>query len=238
MIMPSHASLRVCLLATLALGCGNSATELEIRAYGEYVEQGIPAEVFADGWTVEFSRFELTLQTISIAGEMLPDPEPLELTSPSEGQGHLVDSIEVEPGSYDDAAFAVELMQIEGTASKDGQSKSFAWTFPLIVYYVECDTTTEVPAGEVGQLQITVHAENLFHDSLVAEQPAVRFDELAAADSNGDDVITMQELGAAGLGSYDPSDIPDVDTLAAFLGITVTTMIRVDGDARCIPTTA
>jgi hypothetical protein len=237
MLMRSHTPFGVYLLVTFALGCGDSATELEIRAYGEYVEAGIPAEVFADGWTVEFSRFELTLQTISIAGEMRPDPEPVELTSPSDGQGQLVDIFELAPGTYTDAAFAVELMQIEGSASKDGISKSFAWTFPLIVYYVECETSTEVPEGEVGQLQITVHAENLFHDSLVAEQPAVRFDALAAADTDGDDVITMQELSAAGLGSYE-NENPDVLDLAAYLQIAATTMIRVDGDARCTPTTA
>jgi hypothetical protein len=237
MTIRSHTPFGVCLLVTFALGCGDSTTALELRAYGEYVEEGIPADVFVDGWTVEFSRFELSLQTISIDAEMLPDPEPLELTSPSGGQGQLVDSVEVEPGIYDGAAFAIERMQIEGSASKDGISKSFAWSFPLIVYYVECETSTEVPEGEVGQLQITVHAENLFHDSLVAEQPAVRFDALAAADTDGDDVITMQELSAAGLGSYE-NENPDVLDLAAYLQIAATTMIRVDGDARCTPTTA
>ena len=45
---------------------------------------------------------------------------------------------------------------------------AIAWTFPLIVYYVDCETTTEVPKGDVGQLQITVHAENLFYDDLAA----------------------------------------------------------------------
>jgi hypothetical protein len=221
------------LASSLAIGCADEATEIEVRAWGEHVEGGIAAEAFSDGWAVEFSRFEVTLRSISIAGQELADPEPLELSQPSGGQGQLVGRVAVPAGDYDDGAFAIERMEVEGSASKDGVSKSFAWSFPLIVYYSACETSTTVPAGGVGTFQISVHPDHLFHDSLVAEQPAVRFDALAAADSDGDDVITMQELSAAGLGDYDASDIPDVENLAAFVGILATTTIHVDGEQHC-----
>lgn len=225
------------LLATSIACADEGAGELEVRAWGEdFIEVGIPSEGFSDGWTVEFSRFEVTLGSISIAGQELADPEPIDLSQPSGGRGQLLGSVAVPAGEYDDAAFELGGLQVEGVASKDGTSKSFAWSFPLIVYYSECETSTTVRAGEVGEFQITVHADHLFHDSLVADEPALRFDALAAADSDSDGVITMQELSAADLGSYDPGNV-DVDNLAGFLELLATTTMHANGEAHCVGAT-
>lgn len=235
----THPALRALfVLPLLTLACADQGEgEIEVRAWGEdFIEIGIPAAQFSDGWAVEFSRFEVTLRSLTIAGQALADPQPIDLAQPSNGEGQLVGRTPAAPGSYDDAAFAVELMQVEGTASKGEVSKSFAWTFPLIVYYSECETTTEVAAGELAQLQITAHADHLFYDSLVAEQPALRFEALAAADADGDDVITLVELAAADLGAYDPGNI-DVDNLAQFLEVLTTTIMHVDGEAHCVGAT-
>ena len=226
------------MLVTLALGCGSDEGELEVRAWGQdFIEVGIPADALSDGWAIEFSRFEVSFASITIAGQSIADPEPIDLAQPSDGAGQLLGRVTVAAGSYDDAAFEVGRMQVEGSASKDGVSKSFAWTFPLIVFYSECETSTEVPGGGTGELQITVHADHLFHDSLIAEQPALRFDALAAADGDGDDVITMQELAAAELGAYDPGNV-EVESLAGFLEILATTTIHADGEAHCVGATA
>lgn len=238
MIAMSRIPTLLVIIPLLAVACADEGEgELEVRAWGEdFIEVGIPAEDFSDGWAVEFSRFEITLGSISIAGQELADPEPIDLSQPSDGRGQSLGRTVVPAGEYDDAAFELGGMQVEGIASKDGVSKSFAWSFPLIVYYSECETSTTVRAGEVGEFQITVHADHLFHDSLVAEEPALRFDALAAADSDDDGVITMQELSAADLGSYDPGNL-EVENLAGFLELLATTTMHANGEAHCVGAT-
>ena len=67
-------------LLTLALGAGCGSDDAagsgnaRFTVYGEeFVEQGIPSDVFEDGWSVEFSRFSIVIGEVyvrdSTAGE-------------------------------------------------------------------------------------------------------------------------------------------------------------------------
>lgn len=214
-------------------GCSAGEGEIEVRAWGEdFIEAGIPAAEFADGWAVEFDRFEVSLTEVSIAGAAIPDPEPLDLAEASEGVGQLVGRATAGAGDYEDLGFTLARVEVEGRASKDGVEKSFAWTFTAPTAYTDCETLTEVPREGVGEVQITVHADHLFYDSLVAEEPALRFEAFAAADSDDDGVISEAELAAAELGAYDPGNL-EIDDLWAFLSAQAQTMGHVDGEGHC-----
>lgn len=216
----------------LACACASEG-EVEVRVWGEeFIEEGIPAEAMTDGWAIEFQRFEVELRDVSIAGVTLDDPEPLDISEPSDGRGQLVGHAHVEAGDYEDAGFTIASVQIEGMAQKDGVQKSFAWTFDTPVDYGDCETSTEVPRDGVGELQITVHADHLFYDSLVSEEPTLRFDPIAAADADGDGQVTMDELAITDIGAYDPGNLP-IDDLWSFLAAQAQTMGHVDGEGHC-----
>lgn len=222
------------LLTTSACAAGEGM--IEVRSWGEsFIEDGIPADEMADGWAISFDRFEVELRDISIAGATLDDPDPIDLSRPSDGEGQLLGTVDVAEGDYGDLSFTLARVTIEGSASKSGETKTFMWEFGTPVSYSECETLTQVPADGVGEVEITVHADHLFYDSLVAEEPALRFDAIAAADSDADGMITQEELAATDLGAYDPGNL-SIDDLWSFLAAQAATMGHVDGEGHCVGT--
>ena len=220
------------LLVTLCCACAGEG-EVEVRAWGEdFIEVGIPADAADDGWAITFDRFEVSLRDVSIAGASLEDPEPIDLTEPSEGRGQLVGRASVPAGDYEDAEFTIVSILVNGTAEKDGMQKTFAWTFDIETEFHACETTIEVPRDGVGELQITVHADHLFYDSLVSEEPALRFDPIAVADADNDGEVTMDELAATDIGAYDPGNLA-IDDLWSFLTAQAQTTGHVDGEGHC-----
>jgi hypothetical protein len=223
------------LLVALLTSCAAGEGEVEVRAWGEdFIEVGIPADAMADGWAIEFSRFEVELTDVSVAATEIPDPDPIELTTASADQGHLVGRASGPTGDHDDAAFTITRVVVEGTATQaDPQlTKSFAWTFEMPTRYVGCEVMTTVPRDAVGTFQITVHADHLFYDSLVSEEPALRFAALAAADLDDDGTITQTELETADIGAYDPGNMP-ISDLWSFLLAQVQTLGHANGEAHC-----
>jgi hypothetical protein len=227
----TQAGLLIALLASCTAGEG----EVEVRAWGEdFIEVGIPANAMADGWAVEFSRFEVELADVFIAAVEIPDPDPIELTEASADQGHLVGRASGPAGDHEDAAFTISRVVVEGTATNaDLQlEKTFTWTFEVPTRYVGCEVITKVPRDGVGTFQITVHADHLFYDSLVSENPALRFTALAAADLDDDGTITQTELEAADIGAYDPGNM-QIQDLWSFLVAHVQTLGHANGEAHC-----
>jgi hypothetical protein len=201
--------------------------------WGEaFIEEGIPAAELTDGWEIGFDRFEVELRDVSVAGVSFEDPDSVDLTEPSEGRGQRIGRATAPAGEHDDAAFTLVSIVVEGSAARAGVTKTFAWTFDTAVAYSNCETQTEVPRDGIGELQITVHADHLFYDSLVAEQPALGFDAIAAADTDNDGEVTMAELTAADIGAYDPGNLA-IDDLGSFLAAQAQTMGHVDGEAHC-----
>ena len=207
--------------------------EVELRAWGEtFIEEGIPADQTDDGWAISFDRYEVTLRDVSIAGASLDDPDPIDLTRPSMGAGQLVGSAMVTAGDYDDARFTVAAVLVEGQAERDGVSKRFSWSFDQPVAYRDCETTTSVPADGLGTLQITIHADHLFYDSLVSEEPLLGFDAIAAADLDADGEITAAELSMVDIGAFDPGNLP-IDDMWSFVSALAATMGHVDAEGHC-----
>ncbi|HEY0136004.1 MAG TPA: hypothetical protein VGB85_18085, partial [Nannocystis sp.] len=103
------------LLCTLLLAaCDTDMTVIDVRVYGEeFIESGIPAEVFADGWAVDFDKFLVTVGEVKVTGPgasevTKPEFQVFDLTQPSDGVGYSVVAGTVrEDGRYDDTQFVI-----------------------------------------------------------------------------------------------------------------------------------
>jgi len=225
------------LTLALATGCGSDNEEagtITVSAYGEeFIEEGIPASAMDDGWSVDFSRFEVTIDDVSIAGEELTDLDPVDLTEDSDGQGQELGTVPARAGTHSDAAFVIRRVELTGKAEKDGETKSFSWTFKDATDYHACENETEVSAGANGSFQITVHADHYFLDSLVAANPKLLFQPLADADTDDDGEITQDELAKADIGAYDPGNDDEIDNLWSWLSALTKTLGHVDGEGHC-----
>lgn len=224
---------RALVLAVLA-ACGDGGGEgtVSVQAYGEsFIEDGIPAGDMSDGWAVRFERFEVEIHDVLLGGETVAGPLRVDLAS---GQGPQEIARRVVPsGDHTGSGFTLSRIEIVGTASRDAEEKSFSWTIDEPTTYADCETTTSVEDGGEATFQITVHADHLFFDSLVAEDPAMRFQSLAEADADGDGAITEAELAAADIGDYDPGSEGGIDDLRAWLLAQSRTLGHVDGEGHC-----
>jgi hypothetical protein len=161
-LRPAALSLSV-VVATLS-GCASG--DLDITIYGEdFIEAGIPAEVFADGGAVTFDRFLVNVSQLAVkggdgveggafAGPVVFDVTqagPTAVTSLSGLEARRYEDISavVAPAAAATAGNAsaddVALMNdnghsvfVSGTASFDGEDFTFAWGFDTDTAYVDC----------------------------------------------------------------------------------------------------
>lgn len=216
--------------------CGDEAGEgdVTVTVYGEdFIEQGIPAEEMADGWSVTFDRFVVKVDEVIVGGVEMPAADPIDISTATGGAGHPIASAAVSAGQHTDSSFAITRVELSGSASKDGTTKTFDWAFDQETHYSACETSTEVIDGGRATFQITVHADHFFYDSLVAEEPQVVFQALADADTDGNGAITRAELEVADIGSYDPGSAGDVNDLWGWLIAQSQTLGHVDGEGHC-----
>ncbi len=95
-------------------------------------------------------------------------------------------------------------LYVAGTARKGDTTLRFAWPFRGRARYRECQNTVDgvvkrgLTLSQNGDVtvDVTLHAEALFVDSVTAANPALRFDAIASADAlgNGDGEVTLDEL--------------------------------------------
>jgi hypothetical protein len=138
-------------------------------------------------------------------------------------------------------------LYVEATAEKGDVSKRFSWGFALGTKYAECHSEQDgrdeygVVVTNNGDLevQLTTHGDHLYYDRLQASpDPAVptslRFDALAAADTNEDGEITLEELDRAPLDvlHYDPSGLR-ATTHGAFVTQLARTVGHFRGEGEC-----
>jgi hypothetical protein len=264
----SHRASIFFLLAALTLtACGGDDVEdgtLEIRIYGEeFAEDGIPADVFGDGWEM---RFDKVLISVGEAHAATADDDPalsaaayqvFDLAQASDGEGYLVASGEVPGGAYDVVGFRVaadgdavagnaeaddvELMidgelalYVEGNATKDDVTKSFAWGFTGATRYDACEGTAEID-GTSAATVLTIHMDHLFYDDLFSEEPNVAFDLVAAADTDDDDEVTADELAALDISTEERYQVGStgIDNLFDFIAYQTGTVGHIDGEGHC-----
>lgn len=221
------------LLALLG-GCASASGTVNVIAYGEeFIEEGIPADQVAGGWAIEFSRFAVTFSEITLGGTVLDGSVTVDLSEASNGEGQALGALELSTGDYSDSSFVIERVEVDGSASQGAEEKTFSWVFDTAARYDACEATTEVTAEEAATFQITVHADHLFYDSLVADEPQLRFQALADADVDANGEVTQEELEDADIGGYDPGSAGDIDDLWAFLSAQTITLGHVDGEGHC-----
>ena len=208
--------------------------DVTVTVYGEdFIELGIPADEMADGWSVSFDRFVVNVDDVVVGGVTIPSPDPIDISVETSGAGHSIASAVVPAGDHTNSSFAITRVELSGSASKDGVTKTFDWVFDQTTRYSACETTTKVSDGGDATFQITVHADHFFYDSLVSEEPQVVFQALADADADGDGALTQAELEATDIGAYDPGSAGDVNDLWAWLIAQGHTLGHVDGEGHC-----
>lgn len=209
--------------------------EVQVTLYGEeFIEQGIPADEMADGWSVSFDTFTVTTSEVQIDGVTASDLEPIDISRPTDGSGHALTTMTVPQGEHSGSHFTLTRQHVVGSATKPGQpTMRFDWTLEKETRYSNCQTTTNVTSGQPATFQLTIHADHLFYDSLVSPEPQVLFQALADADSDQDGDITRAELEAASLGSYDAGNDDTVNNLWDWLEAQSATLGHVDGEGHC-----
>jgi hypothetical protein len=258
-------SRRISASILLAGACTFGEGDLEVRVYGEeFIEAGIPADEFADGWAVEFDKFLVVVGEVAVAEDGL-DPalraagfQVFDLAAASEGRGQLVAADRVPTGAYADTAYViapagdavagnadaadVEMMKdlgfsvyVAGSARKDGATKTFAWGFASRTEYSACESRAELAAEDAAAVQLTIHGDHLFYDDLFSETPAVRFEQIALADANGDGEVSRGELEAVDLAPFANYQVGStgITDLWHFIEHQTTTLGHIDGEGHC-----
>jgi hypothetical protein len=127
---------------------------------------------------------------------------------------------------------------------------------PMDVDHLRCVNETDMTDGIVVPLSgsadavLTFHLDHFFFDSIIAEEPAVRFDAYAAA-AGTDGIVTFDDLASQPLADlhgldggplvdaegqpilYDPGSTPDVSSLRGFVLHQATTIGHFNGDGHC-----
>lgn len=220
--------------AVLATGCQAGRGHVTLTAYGEeLIEEGIPASEVDDGWAISFDRFLVQIRGVRVAGAPIPVSGPVDLTVPSSGRGQSLGRASVPEGAHDDARFVIDRLEVEGEATRGDVRKTFSWIFDEPTTYEPCEPVVTVKPSTDTTMQITVQADHLFFDSLVAEEPALIFQPLADADANSDGEITQDELTMTDLGGHDPGSEGGIDDLWSFLRAQARTVGHLDGEGHC-----
>lgn len=207
---------------------------VNVKVYGEdYIEKGIPADEMDDGWAITFDKFDISIDELKVGGVKITTPDSLDIAGETDGSGHALASGTVPAGEHSGPGYSVNRIEMAGSATKDEVTKTFDLTFDAATHYSDCDTTTKVTDGGESNLELTIHADHLFGDSLVSHEPNVVFQALADADADDDGEITQAELEAADIGSYDPGSEGGVDNLWDFLVAQSQTLGHIDGEGHC-----
>jgi hypothetical protein len=235
----THTTWLLLCLPLCLLGCGQDEDEdgtgqVQAYVYGEsFIEEGIPAEEMGDGWSVTFDTFRVQVEDVVVGGVTLPQAGALDISMASDGSGQRLSSAQVPSGDHSGSSYRITRVEVSGQGSKDGVTKTFDWVLDQDTHYTNCETTTSVPDQGSADFQITVHADHLFYDSLVSEEPQVLFQALADADTDGDGAITQEELADTDIGAYDPGSQGGVDDLWTWLIAQSRTLGHVDGEGHC-----
>lgn len=248
------------LLALVACDAEGGEGTLRVAIYGEeFIEEGIPADVFSDGWSVELTRFLVAVDEIDADADPVPGQHVFDLTQPSGGEGHDVARLTVPAGTVEELSYRiapagidaeagnatpadVEALRdggfsllVEGVATKGDDEKAFAWGFTTTTRYSPCETNQEIDDGGTATSQITIHADHLFYDDLDSETPNVAFDLVAAADADSDGTVTAAELAAVDITTEARYQVGsrDIADLWGFIEAQTATVGHIDGEGHC-----
>lgn len=249
----------VCLLLGACDAAGAGESTLRVTAWGEdFIEQGIPADAFVDGWSVTFDAFVVSLDGIDAQGVRLPGTHVVDLSQASAGTGHELGALtvsadrtpmlswslsaatadavtDVDDKTLDAMVGAGASIWARGVAMRGNEVKTFDWALDASPRYVNCDTGVPLAQGVPTDAVLTVHADHLFYDDLDSAEPNVAFDLIAAADADADGAITLAELRAQSLSGQTRYQVGgrDIDDLHGFILAQARTIGHINGEGHC-----
>jgi hypothetical protein len=251
------------LVGALALaGCGAGEGTWAVETWGEdYIEQQIPAEVFADGCTVAYEELAVVMTGRRLvdgngdtAGELaavevydLTVPGPVSMGAvpvPADHYTSVVVTIAPSDEAVAATASADQVAELaaagasvlaDGTLTCGSASGHFRWTFTESTTYGCEPLDLTIPAGGEDTTQITIHGDHLFYDGLENPDAAVRGQAILDADADADGEITLAELDAVSIPAlgYEVGQYSDVVTLREFVSHLTRTLAHVDGEGEC-----
>lgn len=248
-------------------GDGQASTgegDFSLTIFGEdFIEDGIPAEVFSDGWAVTFDKFVVVVSAVAVepdgaAAVPVSGAFAFDLAQPST-DGHSLSAFKAPAGHYahmtytlapatditggNAAAADVDMMKAQGVsiyvvgaATKGATTKTFSWSFQTSTTYQECELAApHLDANQATTAQITIHADHLFYDDLESEEPNVAFDLIASADADSDGAVTLAELAAIDISALSRYQVGSrpVKDLRAFIEALTATVGHIDGEGHC-----
>jgi hypothetical protein len=244
-------------LVLLFIFCGcRPVGDVTLTTWGEdFIEQGIPATVFEDGYSVRYTKFLVVIKDFTMAtqtgvqGPTQSAPQMVDLTQP--GPLELGNFTDVDALKYDRVSYGIgpssdepKSVQLEGTLSKGTESKHFAWSFTLDTHYSQCSNPdfgegVTVPNGGSETVELTIHGDHLWYDDLASPDAKVRGTAIANADANSDGEITQAELTAVQLTTlpidqYGTGTVGNVKTLNDFVTALVRTLGHFRGEGECV----
>ncbi len=236
---------------------------LAMTLWGEtYIEQGLPGDIFADGYSVTYTKFLIALSDISAAEEgtspALTAPEMKIWDVTKSGPVTIVTKT-VPAGDYTHTAYRispagegaasgnadaadVQMMiddglsvYVAGTASDGTTEVSFAWGFDTDTTYDPCHSVGDLAVDGEATIQITIHGDHLLYDSAISEDPGLRFNDIALADADADGTVTEEELL-----DYDITTLPnyvvgnlEIDNMYDYIAHMTSTLGHIDGEGHC-----
>lgn len=199
-------------LAAVA-ACDPQPGRIAVTVYGEaYVEEGIPSDVFVDGWAVSFDLFLVSIGGAATqAGHdtpelTVPGYQVFDLSQPSGGRGFTLATLDAPAGNYDHFGYVIRpdpeatpgnadpidvaglkasgrSVRIRGTAHREADGALVWFDWSFAPTITHAHCNVDRTVdGDTVTMQATIHADHLFHDDLVSETPNVAFDLIAASD--------------------------------------------------------
>ncbi|MCC6215843.1 MAG: hypothetical protein IT376_13345 [Polyangiaceae bacterium] len=224
-----------------------SIGELEVTGSG-----GDTAVASTDRWIVDLHAGDPSLGRYG--GLPARRWEQLGFVIPRAATGaRLGDAVSTAAGEQMIAAGATHLLT--GTATRGSTSVGFELVLVNPTRSSSCTNGADgkqgvvIANGGAAEVEITIHLDHLFWDSLGSEEARLRFDAWAGADALGDadgrvttDELALQPLsdlkgadGTSPLGVvYDSGSVPlAAQHLGAFVGASASSMAHLNGDGLC-----
>ncbi|MFO0678292.1 MAG: hypothetical protein U0169_17275 [Polyangiaceae bacterium] len=161
------------LVACSSSGSSGGKGTASFATFGEeYIEDRLPADVFADGWSVKYERFLVVIGEVKVAdakgtvGGEQKTPKLFDMKKPA-GDKPVVSFPDLEAKAWEKVSYAivpatsaVELgsateddktlmvqggysLYVQGTATKDATTKTFTWGFKTNTLYDDCEATED-----------------------------------------------------------------------------------------------
>lgn len=220
---PSIVPLHVCLCLLGACAADDDPVERDVTVWmvdASFVDDGLHPSNVEDGWTVTFSRLQVSIGEVTLGGAPLDEPsqryqivdlvragEGLILGSVHRTSDHpqaTVGKLEfavapaVDPVAGNVEGAEVERMRglysvyVEGTAQRGEDIKRFSWGLTTGNVYTDCFSPARF-TDEEPRVTIHVRGDRLFGDDELVFTP------FAAADANADGEIEEEELRSSDL---------------------------------------